>query len=574
MRINYLFKLYKCLFFNINKLNDLHFDKFTQKNLRLTFLHIYKSDFLIKFFFSFVLIIVWLISLKCKFLNIPKTIIPFLYFRLEEIVFSTLFIQNKNFSENLNITNHFYKKKSYENIVVGSGPSGAITGYYLSKNKKECLILEKGKQVNLFKNKHPGKEFLYKWLNSGLNSTIYPNMISFSAGSCLGGGSEINSGLFHYPTKEFINTWIKEYEVESLNYKNLIKNFDEILHLCPVSKIDSHQGSKNFFLSGIKKNKLSFEHVPSFYHGGDLNNKNSMTKTFLKFFQENNGDICTNINVKKIKKKNDNTWEVFAIDNKKKNIVFNARNIFLNCGSIQTNKILINSKIKGDYSSFSLHPMTKAIVEFDENVQSGHENVHSYQLDHFFPDFIIGEASSGEQFIQTYCYNSKEYQNHILKNWKKMSIYHSTFSFGEGKIYKIPFINKFLFFYNIKKNELDNLKNASKKLCRVLFDGNAKYIYFSIDNKLHKFTADNYIEKIKLFTKISSFKFSSVHILGGVKLGEAQICPFDSFGEHKLLKNLYVFDSSTINHKLLKNPQGAVMSLALRNIKNFLNKNL
>ena len=161
-----------------------------------------------------------------------------------------------------------------------------------------------------------------------------------------------------------------------------------------------------------------------------------------------------------------------------------------------------------------------------------------------------------------------------FKNWKKMSIYHSTFSFGEGKIYKIPFINKFLFFYNIKKNELDKLKNATKELCRVLFDGNAKCIYFSIDNKLHKFTVENYIEKINLFTKISSFKFSSVHILGGVKLGEREICSFDSFGEHKLLKNLYVFDSSTINHKLLKNPQGAVMSLALRNIKNFLNKKL
>ena len=63
-------------------------------------------------------------------------------------------------------------------------------------------------------------------------------MISFSAGNCLGGGSEINSGLFHYPTREFINKWQNDFNVKDLNHDRLIQNFDEIFKLCPISKIE------------------------------------------------------------------------------------------------------------------------------------------------------------------------------------------------------------------------------------------------------------------------------------------------------------------------------------------------
>ena len=94
-------------------------------------------------------------------------------------------------------------------------------------------------------------------------------------------------------------------------------------------------------------------------------------------------------------------------------------------------------------------------LEFDEEIQDGSQNVHSYQLNHFFPDFLIGEASNGEQFIKIASYKSK-YSEHISKNWKKMSIYHSTFSFGKGKIFKIPFLDKFIYSYKINRRQRSN----------------------------------------------------------------------------------------------------------------------
>ena len=77
-------------------------------------------------------------------------------------------------------------------------------------------------------------------------------------------------------------------------------------------------------------------------------------------------------------------------------------------------------------------------------------------------------------------------------------------------------------------------------------------------------------EVISSFKRVKDFIFSSVHILGGVTMGEKKGCITDSYGKVKEFDNLYVNDSSLINNKLLKNPQGVVMAVACRNIENFI----
>ena len=43
---------------------------------------------------------------------------------------------------------------------------------------------------------------------------VYPYQINFSSGSCVGGGSEINSGLYHKYDSDFLNKWIEKYEAK------------------------------------------------------------------------------------------------------------------------------------------------------------------------------------------------------------------------------------------------------------------------------------------------------------------------------------------------------------------------
>ena len=78
----------------------------------------------------------------------------------------------------------------------------------------------------------------------------------------------------------------------------------------------------------------------------------------------------------------------------------------------------------------------------------------------------------------------------------------------------------------------------------------------------------NILENIKL-------SFSAVHLLGGINFGEKKENLFDLYGECKIdkYKNLFINDSSLISENLLKNPQGAIMSIAQRNINHFIKEN-
>jgi len=544
------------------------YSEFKYLNKKKIYLHICKSDFVINIFF--------ILSLElfaiCKFVKINFfKIIPIIFSeKVEELFFSVVLLQSKNFGEKIQASNFYTTKFKYENLVIGSGPSGSITAYNLSLHTKNCLLIDGGKSFNIPKSKHPGDEFFFKWKNGGLNSTLLHSKISFASGFCAGGGSEINSGLYHAPNSSFIENWSKSYSVKNLNIDELNKQILNIKKICGTCFLYPDNGSSRFFLKGIVINNYKYEHVQSLYDNKNLLKKNSMLNTYLKEYLNRGGEFLTNCTVEYIKKKNNNWIVDCNLRNKK--IKIEAKNIFLNCGSIETNKILINSKITGNFNNFFFHPMLKVIVEFDEEIQNGSENVHSYQLDHFFPNFIIGEASAGEQFIKIASYKS-QFSEHISENWKKMSVYHSTFSFGEGKIYKIPFINKFIYSYKIDEKELPIIKQSINVLCNTLYSGGAKKIYLVNNIGLTKLDINNYKEKIKKIKKVNEIKFSSVHILGGVRSGENQICEFDSWGKYKNLDGLYVFDSSLINHKLLKNPQGTVMSISYRNISEFLKKN-
>ena len=91
-----------------------------------------------------------------------------------------------------------------------------------------------------------------------------------------------------------------------------------------------------------------------------------MRSTFIKKFLQNNGHAQTGFEAKFINYvKQIGVWEITGkLYGKKK--IFRCKNLFLNCGALQTSKILINSKLYSkEVSSFKFHPMIKMIVEFD-----------------------------------------------------------------------------------------------------------------------------------------------------------------------------------------------------------------
>ena len=120
-------------------------------------------------------------------------------------------LKNKINKQNLSSGNYF------DNIVVGSGPGASVTAYKLQRKKLSTLVIEKGDFHEVFKLKHPGNEFIYKWKHGGIAGTIGKAQIKYASAECFGGGSEINSGLFHEPDKKFVIRFKKKFNIKNLN---------------------------------------------------------------------------------------------------------------------------------------------------------------------------------------------------------------------------------------------------------------------------------------------------------------------------------------------------------------------
>lgn len=154
-----------------------------------------------------------------------------------------------------------------------------------------------------------------------------------------------------------------------------------------------------------------------------------------------------------------------------------------------------------------------------------------------------------------------------------MIIFHATFSLGEVKLFNIPFLREPFLSHNINSNEFEIIKKGIDKLIQFIFASGADYIYpiFKNIEKINGYH-QNYIERVK---NISDINFSTVHMLGGVPMGnDEKKCHVDSYGKliNNKAPNIFVNDSSLICDKLLKNPQGTIMALSIRNIKNFISK--
>lgn len=472
--------------------------------------------------------------------------------KLFELIYSVSILEEKNKINSLKKIKTKNNIINTKNLVIGSGPSGSITAFELQRNKKDVLIIESGNYFAIPKIKHPFEEFLYKWRFSALSSSI-GQIIQYSSGNCFGGGSEINSGLYHKPDFSFIKKI----------YKNITKKeFDTVLKYLtnnvPISKsmkLNKYQKNlKKIYNKGAKKLKWKIENIPKLY---TKTIKSSMTNTILKKYLLNKGKILLNCEALKILK-NNNNYNVEVVINGKKRFI-KCSNIFVTCGSPYSQNLLKRSNIKKNINNnFHFHPMIKVIGQFEEEINSKiSQDVISNQITEFFPKFIIGNAASGEPFLKISLFN----KNNKKISLNNCSIFHATLSLGKAKILKIPLIKDEIINYSFSNNDKIFIKLALEKLIKFVKSCGAKKIYL-VDNSndlqtiTKKFDIKNY--------NINDLKFSSVHLLGGVDL--------KNYGKINN-ENIFVNDSSLINLHLLKNPQGTTMFIAKHNIDKILKKN-
>jgi hypothetical protein len=480
-------------------------------------------------------------------------------------------INNEKIYKNIKSNKKFSNFEFIENIIIGSGPSGSVSALELKKNNLDVLLIDQNEGYSIPSRKHAGNEFLYKWLFSGIATTIGKINIQYSSGSCFGGGSEINSGLYHRVDSNFFNKiYNNELRVDNFEFyqpSDLINSFKEKNLNMNLNNLE------NYFYDVARKLNWEISKLDCFkILENQIIKKNTMSKTYLQNYEGLNGKYVLGYKLENIKILKNNNCQLELTKKKQKKYLL-CKNLFLCCGAPYTRNILKNSSIINCNNNFHFHPMFKILVKFPKKVNDErHGEIINYQITNFFPDFIFGHAASSLQFLKISSFSNIEAYYDVNKNYEYFATFHSTFSLGRSKFINLPFVKDNIINYSFKKKEIDLIKKGIKKIIEFAFASGAEYIYLT-DKKVTKI---NYFN-LKLIDKIIEeidFDLSSVHLLGGLQMGSEKGFPLDLNGKLKNINaNIYVNDSSLITKKILKNPQGAIMSIAKFNILKFLEKN-
>ncbi|MGL5135686.1 MAG: GMC family oxidoreductase N-terminal domain-containing protein, partial [Planktothrix sp.] len=263
-----------------------------------------------------------------------------------------------------------------EIAVIGSGPGGAITACLLAEAGRDVLLIEEGAYLSLEScEPFSVEEMIQKYRNGGLTAAFGQPKIQYVEGRCVGGGSEINSGLYHRTPSNILAQWSQEFEVKSLTEADLIPHFEaceQAVNVCylpgkaPSASLKLHEGA-------TRLNWQSLE-VPRWFRYQELSDtipkgtRQSMTETFIPRALKAGCKLLANTWIQNINQ-NHNNWILSGYNqvnhSPKQPIKIQAETVFVCCGAIQTPALLRRSGIKKNIgNALRMHPTVKIIAQF------------------------------------------------------------------------------------------------------------------------------------------------------------------------------------------------------------------
>ena len=474
-----------------------------------------------------------------------------------------------------------------EIAVVGSGPGGSITACLLAEAGRDVILIEEGSYLSLEScTPFSREEMVQKYRNGGLTVAMGSPKVQYAEGRCVGGGSEVNSGLYYRTPPEILEKWRREFGVEALEKDDLLPHFEaceQDVNVCylpgkpPAASLKLHEGA-------IQLGWKSME-VPRWFRYEELENpgavpkgtRQSMTKTFIPRALQAGCQLLANTRVQSIRVRG-SRWilkgHYCPSQSPSRPLEVEAETVFIAGGAVQTPALLRRSGIIHNIgNALQMHPTVKVIAQFPEAVNSADMGVPVHQVKEFAPKFSFGCSISSLPYLALGMNDHPHYIQEVKQNWHKMAIYYGMITAsGRGTVRCLPGYRDPLVRYRLNNGDLRDLSESLQKLSLLLFEVGAVALYPSLAKGM-RFTQPIDLNQLPEELPRKLTNLMTIHLFSSCPMGENQaICAVDSFGKVHGVKNLYVADASLLCTAPGVNPQGSIMALARRNTLKFLGK--
>lgn len=467
-------------------------------------------------------------------------------------------------------------------LVIGSGPGGCISATKFAEAGRSVLMVEEGDHLSLEATPHFScEEMLRKYRNAGVSVAMGKRKLAWVEGSCVGGGSEVNRGLYHRTPAYVLEEWAKTYEVAHIAPDAMAAHFEACEAIAAVQFVPSkasdaslalEQGAQMRGWEAIEAARL-FRYEKNDGRG----QKQSMSATFVPRFEKLGGKLLANVRIARLRRSN-RMWYAEgtrrAGSNGPSRLVIRARTVFVACGAVQTPALLRRSGIRRNVgNTLRFHPMLKIVAEFDREVNAPGDFDPVHQVKEFEPRFGMGCSIAKAPLLGMLRGSEAGDWPAIASDWRRMGIYYVQTSGGSATVRNMPGFSSPFVRIGFRPDEMATFAEGLRKLAEVLLSAGAVRLYPCIRNypSLNQRTG---VSPLPDELDAADGSLTSVHVFSSCPMGENERrTATDSFGKVHGTDGLYISDASLLCTPTIANPQGTVMAVAHRNAVHALERN-
>ncbi|MGH8983400.1 MAG: FAD-dependent oxidoreductase [Acidimicrobiia bacterium] len=461
-------------------------------------------------------------------------------------------------------------------LIIGSGAGGSVTAALLAQAGRDVTVLEEGPWIDPDAMEPFSLEEMAAKYRHRPTAALGTPAIAYAEGRCVGGSTEINSGLYHRLPGYLAEAWRDEYGIDEFDPDTLDAYAARIEQELAVSRLPGAPPASSALLErgATKLGWQAVEFARVFrYDAAGRGVKQTMTRTLLPRAIEAGATVIDNCRVRRVLVRDGRAVGVRCRrtnDGRAAELTIRADHVFVCGGAIQTPALLHRSGIRARVGSgLKVHPMIKIAARFPHPVDHG--GVPMQVVTEFGPNLSIGgSASRRGQVALALAESSTDFAD-ALADWEHVSVYYAAIrTEGSGRVIGVPGLRSPLVSYRLTDADLSRLARGLVHLGEVLLAAGATELYPSLRGGPVVRRPEGLVDWWSGVSR-SRANLMTVHLTSTVRMGEERSrTGTDSFGRVWGVRNLRVNDASLLPDAPGVNPQGAIMALAARNCEQFL----
>ena len=463
-------------------------------------------------------------------------------------------------------------------LVIGSGAGGAVTAATLARAGRAVTVLEEGPWVD------PDalepfslQEMVAKYRHGGSCAALGRPAIAYAEGRCVGGSTEINSGLYHRLPPELAAGWEREYRIDEFGTDALDGYAARIEQELGVSQFPGPPPESSAVLErGATKlgwRSVEFSRVFRYEQNGRAV-KQTMARTMLPAAIDAGARVVADTRVLRLVRRGRRVvgalCERTRPDGSSHRMFAHADHVFVCAGATQTPALLQRSGIRRNIGhGLKMHPTVKIAARFDSPIDHG--DVPMHRVTEFAPGLTIGGSASRRGHVALALADSDGDYADALAHWQNVAVYYAAIrSEGSGRVLAIPGVPSPLVTYQLTEGDMSRLARALVHLGEVLLAAGASEMYPSVTGGGIARGPEDLAQWWDALTR-NRANLMTVHLTSTVRIGEdSSRTGADSFGRIWGFDNLRVNDASLLPEAPGVNPQGPIMAIVARNSDQFL----